>query len=357
MLYYTKQNKALKISFFMFIILSLALSGCGKEAKNEVKEHWSTNEIVKAEELTPHPPEGMVPLSELSADYTQEQAIADGCAVVSLDTFQSSGEDAFVHGWKIWKDFKDRSYAGETGAVRIALVSPYIDTRVYDIEFDGEKYVLWQHYKDENIGLDFYDAVSYRPLADTEKDSNGAPISELFNHYGSNSEIAKNDGCVIVYSVSSEISFGSFVLSGRELWDKFYANTSSGNADIIRVGVVFPTESLTNDAMDPEKYYAYPIDGAEYEFRVYELIYDGSTYTYKSYDPELGVEVSAAYPHLVPLRGGNAGAGTDYTEYTLMHTDKYDGDAIMRITASSNKVKAWAATRTRAVLSHSGAPE
>ncbi|MBR6812301.1 MAG: hypothetical protein IKM51_02905 [Oscillospiraceae bacterium] len=350
-------NRHSILSLTLLIIFSILISGCAKSHKTEVKEHWSTNEIVKAEELTPHTPEGMVPLNELSADYTQEQAIAEGCAVVSLDTFQNSGEDAFVHGWQIWKDFKDSSLAGETGTVRIALASPYIDTRVYDIEFDGEKYILWQHYKDENIGLDFYDAVSYRPLEDTEKDENGAPLGEFFNHYGSNMESAADDGCVIIYSVLPEVSFGSFVLSGRELWDEFYANTASGNADIIRIGVVFPSQSLTNDAMDLEKYYSYPVDGAEYELRVFELIYDGSVYTYKSFDPELGAEVSAIYPYLVPLHNGNAGAGTDYTEYTLMHTNKYNADAIMRITASSNKAKAWAATRSRAVLSHSGAPE
>ncbi|MBR6812322.1 MAG: hypothetical protein IKM51_03010, partial [Oscillospiraceae bacterium] len=328
---FDKQKKR----FIILVLLIFAFSGCSKTVQQNADgskalfsaDHWSNCTIPVKEERKEgtSAPEGMPSLDALPYDYSEEQAVSDGC-VNYYDL--PGGSERMV-------EFFENAAAGECDAVRVVRNYFSADNRsdVYDIEFDGDKYISYRYIRHRKPNNDrnktynetaFEEKVTYRVLNETDKGPDSGYIDQVLNRYGDNAELAMEDGCILLRFNSAYLSPLSFaeLLEGEEQWKKFYYDTVVGTSSRVRIAIEISEQE------DVET-------NGEYGLKVYEIDYDGKYFYAREFSQRTSFDGTKMYDLEVITRYSNlivgkceVRSGHPATVFALTMSEDYSWNAI-----------------------------
>ena len=247
-------------------------------------------------------PEGMKPLKELPYDYTGQQAAEDGCFSPGF-----GGEE-------LYDDFLSNAASGKSGMVRAAYCfGQKGGSKVYDITFDGEKFISQIYHRDKEKDLEYEQMWTVRVLTDDEIDSEGNLLDSLHNNYNNDVELAKEDGCVIIHTQAHRFSpeYFTAIEHGKEIWDEFYSRVKAGKPAKVRLA------TMTGAVAD-----------GVFELEAYDLEFDGRYFWFTDYvarpEGESVHHVERSYRYTYMLKDQTVTLGRkDLDVFVLTLSDQY----------------------------------
>ncbi len=260
-------------------------------------------------------PEGMLPLKELLYDYSGTQAAEDGCFAPGF-----GGEN-------LYDEFLANAANGVPGMMRAAYCfGQKGGSKVYDVTFDGEKFISQIYHRDKESGLEYEQMWTVRELDDDEIDSEGNLLDPLHNNYNNDVELAKADNCIIIYTQKPRFwpEYFSSIEYGEDIWDEFYARVKAGKPAKVRI--------VTKQGA--------AADGV-FELEAYDLEFDGryfwltDYYAYPETTEELPkdeihhLERSYRYTHMIEDKTVSMGRD-DLDLFVLTLSDQYTWDYLRK---------------------------
>ncbi|MBR6812438.1 MAG: hypothetical protein IKM51_03600, partial [Oscillospiraceae bacterium] len=213
-------------------------------------------------------------------------------------------------------EFLENSANGVPDSIRVVYC--ILDfSRVYDLEFDGEKTIRRSYIVDSENELEYESTSSTRKLREDEYDENGVPIDTLHNCYNNDPQAAIDDGCIVL-DTQYGLSLYSFteIMHGEEIWNEFYAKVQADTPARTRIciyeGIWDETIGRFGDFSETEK-----------ELLVYQLEYDGRRFYLMSYNKDTGEEICTRYNALVKDTATRKNPVVTYTVYALLMSDEY----------------------------------